>query len=75
MELKQKIGNSVDSGAGFLIEENNNDGEPLNKKLKQSADEIKSSLPEITKCLLCSKEFDDSFLKKHFDYCVCDNCR
>ena len=66
--------NSVDSGAGFLIEENYDDG-PASKKLKPSAEAQASRLPEITECELCQTQFDESFLKKHFDYSVCDACR
>lgn len=72
-ELKKKIGNSVDSGAGFLIEENYDDGHQA-KRLKQSEAQG-SRLSEITECELCHTEFDESFLKKHFDYSVCDSCR
>ena len=73
-ELTKKIGNSVDSGAGFLIEEDYDDG-PASKKLKSSAEAQASRLPEITECELCQTQFDESFLKKHFDYSVCDSCR
>ncbi|XP_014209947.1 DNA repair protein complementing XP-A cells homolog [Copidosoma floridanum] len=61
----------IDSGAGFLIEE---DGELENAMCNLVAEPapIISKLPE---CLECKKEFKDSFLFQKFDYLACDECR
>ncbi|XP_011500076.1 PREDICTED: DNA repair protein complementing XP-A cells homolog [Ceratosolen solmsi marchali] len=60
----------IDSGAGFLIEEND-DLEAAMCSINPPAPII-SKLPE---CQECKKEFKDSFLLQKFDYLACDNCR
>ncbi|XP_058809322.1 DNA repair protein complementing XP-A cells homolog [Phymastichus coffea] len=61
----------IDSGAGFLIEEDD-DLEAAMCSITANPAPIVSTLPV---CIECSKEFKDSYLLQKFDYVACDNCR
>ncbi|XP_043256999.1 DNA repair protein complementing XP-A cells homolog [Colletes gigas] len=71
-KLTQNQGQRViDSGAGFLIEENNDLEEQMLKIVADPAP-IVIDLPHCTEC---KSEFKDSYLLQTFDLIVCDNCR
>lgn len=61
----------IDSGGGFLIEENNDLEEQLLKITTDPAPIIVDS----PHCDECQEEFKDSYLLKTFDLPVCDKCR
>ena len=61
----------IDSGGGFLIEEDNT--VPIKvRKVEEPAPVISG---ELTLCLECDKPFLDSYLLRTYDYSVCDKCR
>lgn len=63
----------VDSGGGFFIEE---EEEEKQKEPITIIDTPGPFLPhEQPDCLMCHKQFSDSFLLRTFDHVVCDNCR
>jgi len=65
----------VDSGGGFFIEE---DEEGVKNQANAKFVENGPApvfLHERPECMECEKKFDDSYLLRHFDYSVCDNCR
>lgn len=64
----------IDSGGGFLIEENNEEVKPT---LPEELTTIPPPIiePERPNCLECNEKFPDSFLFLNFDYPVCDKCR
>ncbi|KAI4472305.1 hypothetical protein M0802_016957 [Mischocyttarus mexicanus] len=61
----------IDSGGGFLIEENDDLEREMLNIVTQPAPII-TSLPH---CNECNKEFKDSYLLQTFDLLVCDSCR
>ncbi|CAG13260.1 unnamed protein product, partial [Tetraodon nigroviridis] len=65
---------TVDSGAGFFIEEEEDGEEELATKriVHQPAPVIE---PDYLVCDDCQKPFMDSYLSNSFDLCVCDSCR
>ncbi|XP_068607374.1 DNA repair protein complementing XP-A cells [Brachionichthys hirsutus] len=69
-----KVSKTIDSGAGFFIEEE--DGgveEQMTRKVAhQPAPVIE---PDYLVCEACQKPFMDSHLSNSFDLCVCDKCR
>ncbi|XP_062379690.1 DNA repair protein complementing XP-A cells [Sardina pilchardus] len=68
-----KVAKTVDSGAGFFIEDDDEeDGQIAKKVTQQPAPVIES---EYLGCEECSKPFMDSYLSNSFDLAVCDNCR
>ena len=65
------VSKGKDSGGGFLFEDDDDDDE-------KQFDDKQQNLVEPTdqiKCDECSKEFISSFLRKHFDANVCNECR
>ncbi|KAJ8669013.1 hypothetical protein QAD02_000272 [Eretmocerus hayati] len=68
-----KVGGSkvIDSGAGFLIEED----EEIEAAMCNIADNPAPIISTLPECLECKKEFKDSFLLQKFDYPACDECR
>nr|XP_020474118.1 DNA repair protein complementing XP-A cells isoform X2 [Monopterus albus] len=68
-----KVCKTIDSGAGFFIEEEG-DGkeEQVKKVVHQLAPVIE---PEYLVCDDCQKPFMDSYLSNSFDLAVCDQCR
>ncbi|XP_006790883.1 DNA repair protein complementing XP-A cells [Neolamprologus brichardi] len=69
-----KVSKTIDSGAGFFIDEEGNiEGEQKIKVLvHQPAPVIEL---EYLMCDECQKPFMDSYLSNSFDLPVCDNCR
>ncbi|XP_063075489.1 DNA repair protein complementing XP-A cells [Engraulis encrasicolus] len=67
-----KVAKTVDSGAGFFIEENE-DEEPVVKKMTHEPAPVIEC--DYAVCEECSKPFMDSYLSNSFDLAVCDNCR
>ena len=76
----------IDSGGGFLIQEdlindNKSDKQPEAESSKVTSTQQKTTdevLPlPITyeSCLECAKQFAESYLLKNFAYAVCDGCR
>lgn len=61
----------IDSGAGFLIEEN----DELEKELVKIVDIPAPIVSDLPVCEECKKEFKDSYLLQKFDYLVCNTCR
>ena len=64
------VSKGKDSGGGFLFEDDDDDEKQFDDKqqnLVESTDRVK--------CDECSKEFISSFLRKHFDANVCNECR
>uniref|UniRef100_A0A8C4DSY2 XPA C-terminal domain-containing protein n=1 Tax=Dicentrarchus labrax TaxID=13489 RepID=A0A8C4DSY2_DICLA len=69
-----KVSKTIDSGAGFFIEEEEGDVEEqrTRKVVHQPAPVIE---PDYLVCDDCQKSFMDSYLSNSFNLCVCDNCR
>lgn len=69
-----KVSKTIDSGAGFFIEEEDDlEGEQkIKKAVHQPAPVIE---PEYLLCDECQKPFMDSYLSNNFDLPVCDKCR
>uniref|UniRef100_A0ABD2W8C0 XPA C-terminal domain-containing protein n=1 Tax=Trichogramma kaykai TaxID=54128 RepID=A0ABD2W8C0_9HYME len=61
----------IDSGAGFLIEED----EELEAAMLNAVPEPAPIISKLPVCQECEKEFKDSFLLQKFDYRTCDDCR
>ncbi|XP_033219311.1 DNA repair protein complementing XP-A cells homolog [Belonocnema kinseyi] len=61
----------IDSGAGFLIDEN----EDLEEEMLKIVDVPAPIVSGLPTCDECKAEFKDSFLLQKFDYSVCDACR
>eukprot|EP00057_Strongylocentrotus_purpuratus_P008093 XP_011662567.1 PREDICTED: DNA repair protein complementing XP-A cells homolog isoform X1 [Strongylocentrotus purpuratus] len=71
-EMLLKTGRVVDTGAGFLLEEG--DGDPLDMVLMpKEPGPILGGDP--LRCQECGRGFQDSYLSKHFELSVCDECR
>ncbi|XP_015111925.1 DNA repair protein complementing XP-A cells [Diachasma alloeum] len=70
-QLKVQGKKVVDSGGGFLIEED----DELEQEMLQLAEEPSPILIDLPTCEECKKQFQDSYLMKTFDYSVCDSCR
>ncbi|KAK0090399.1 hypothetical protein PV325_000681 [Microctonus aethiopoides] len=69
--LKVQGNKIIDSGGGFLIEDDDElEREMLN--FKETPAPIIENLPS---CEICQKEFKDSILLTKFDHPVCDLCR
>ncbi|XP_061736435.1 DNA repair protein complementing XP-A cells isoform X2 [Nerophis ophidion] len=69
-----KVCKTIDSGAGFFIEEEDGGEEEqnTNKVVHQPAPVIE---PDYLVCDDCQKPFMDSYLSNSFDLSVCDKCR
>ncbi|XP_066273290.1 DNA repair protein complementing XP-A cells homolog [Branchiostoma lanceolatum] len=67
-------GRVIDSGAGFLIEEDE-EGEDPTAKIKVVHRPGPILEPDRVACELCNKEISDSFLFNSFDVPVCDGCK
>ncbi|XP_043282808.1 DNA repair protein complementing XP-A cells homolog [Venturia canescens] len=61
----------VDSGGGFLIE----DDLDLEEELLKIVEEPAPIILGLPICEECQKEFKDSWLLQKFDYSVCDSCK
>lgn len=61
----------IDSGGGFLIEEN----DELDKEMLKIVTEPAPFVSELPHCDECKQEFKDSYLLQTFDLNVCDTCR
>ena len=64
---KKRLPTGKDSGGGFLVEKRGNEENTTVAEQTFNA--------EPTNCIECHVEFIESYLRKHFDYSVCDNCR
>lgn len=62
----------IDSGGGFLIEEEGQSDEKK-RKIVDMPEPLKD--PDRPNCLECDEKFGASFLLQHFDHAVCDKCR
>nr|CAD7458328.1 unnamed protein product [Timema tahoe] len=63
----------IDTGGGFLLEEDDLEEELLNIPLTQIPAPIVK--PDLPMCLECQELFQDSYLFQTFEYSVCDKCR
>lgn len=63
----------IDSGGGFLIEEN--PAVPVVKPVFTKKAPPIIDVTERPACIECDKEFSSSYLLETFDYKACDNCR
>nr|XP_054754316.1 DNA repair protein complementing XP-A cells-like [Lytechinus pictus] len=71
-EVLLKTGRVVDTGAGFLLEEGDED--PLDiVPVPQEPGPVLGGDP--LRCDECGRGFQDSYLFKHFEHTVCDECR
>lgn len=62
----------IDSGGGFLIEED----DQLEEQMLQLTAELPPIIdPDLPQCEECKKKFNDSYLLQKFDLSVCDTCR
>ena len=61
----------IDSGGGFLIEEDNS----VPVKVKRVEEPAPVISGELSLCLECDKPFLDSYLLATYDFSVCDKCR
>lgn len=79
----EKMTRVVDSGGGFLIEEeiggDEGEEEPKETVTKQPGAILQDPFPDTDSsklpCEECEKPFSDSYLFNHFDCNVCDACR
>nr|CAD7266460.1 unnamed protein product [Timema shepardi] len=62
----------IDTGGGFLLEEDDLEEELLNIPLTQIPAPIVK--PDLPTCLECQELFQDSYLFQTFEYSVCDKC-
>ncbi|XP_035037442.1 DNA repair protein complementing XP-A cells isoform X2 [Hippoglossus stenolepis] len=69
-----KVSKTIDSGAGFFIEEEE-DGEEEHKARKVVHQPAPVIEPDYLICDDCQKPFMDSYLSNSFDLSVCDKCR
>lgn len=68
----------VDSGGGFLIEQEIISEPTTKSKTGEQPDVVEEILPipvNYETCLECSEQFIDSYLFKNFDLAICDKCR
>ena len=70
-QLKVQGQRVIDSGGGFLIEEDND----LEEQLLRITTEPAPIIIDSPHCDECQQEFKDSYLLKTFDLAVCDKCR
>lgn len=61
----------IDSGGGFLIEENDD----LEEQMLKITSEPAPILIDLPRCEECKNEFNDSYLLQTFELSVCDDCR
>ncbi|XP_076178535.1 DNA repair protein complementing XP-A cells homolog Xpac [Ptiloglossa arizonensis] len=61
----------IDSGGGFLIEENDD----LEEQMLKITSEPAPIIVDLPRCDECKTEFKDSNLLQIFELTVCDNCR
>ncbi|KAK3083830.1 hypothetical protein FSP39_003761 [Pinctada imbricata] len=80
IETRVKLTKTVDTGAGFFLEEE--DDKETKGQLKVvhplgPLEPVTSSgdVVDDTICDNCGKEFMDSYLFSHFDALICDNCK
>lgn len=70
----------IDSGGGFLIEEQvikdpvEGEGGSSSQPLTEIPDDALPLPVEYEFCLDCQKPFIESYLMKYFDYSICDDC-
>ncbi|XP_064193609.1 DNA repair protein complementing XP-A cells [Anguilla rostrata] len=67
-----KVAKTIDSGAGFFIEEEEEEAQAVKKVVHKPAPVME---PDYLICDDCNKPFMDSYLSNSFDLSVCDNCR
>uniref|UniRef100_A0A8C5DKX2 XPA C-terminal domain-containing protein n=1 Tax=Gouania willdenowi TaxID=441366 RepID=A0A8C5DKX2_GOUWI len=67
-----KVSKTIDSGAGFFIEEEAEEEQRTVKVVHQPAPVLE---PDYLLCEDCQKAFMDSYLSNSFDLRVCDSCR
>ncbi|KAL7841106.1 hypothetical protein SRHO_G00247970 [Serrasalmus rhombeus] len=68
-----KVMKTIDSGAGFFIEEEEEDSERRTLKVVHKPAPVME--PDYLMCEECSRPFMDSYLSNSFDLSVCDQCR
>ncbi|XP_077061283.1 DNA repair protein complementing XP-A cells [Siphateles boraxobius] len=68
-----KVAKTIDSGAGFFIEEETAEDEQQEKRVVQQPAPVME--PDYLMCEECQKPFMDSYLSNSFDLSVCDKCR
>ncbi|KAL7856291.1 hypothetical protein AOLI_G00198950 [Acnodon oligacanthus] len=68
-----KVVKTIDSGAGFFIEEEEEDSEQRTLKVVHKPAPVME--PDYLICEECSRPFMDSYLSNSFDLSVCDQCR
>ncbi|XP_020294357.1 DNA repair protein complementing XP-A cells homolog [Pseudomyrmex gracilis] len=61
----------IDSGGGFLIEED----DELEREMLRIATEPEPTIGKFNECEECQQKFSDSYLLQTFDLSVCDKCR
>lgn len=61
----------IDSGGGFLIEENDD----LEEQMLKIRTEPEPVIGKFNECNECQQKFGDSYLLRTFDLTVCDGCR
>lgn len=64
----------IDSGGGFLLEEDDDLDEAILREITEDPAPILIESDKPT-CLECSEKFSTSYLFETFDYPACDNCR
>ncbi|TRY85735.1 hypothetical protein DNTS_031918 [Danionella cerebrum] len=67
-----KVAKTIDSGAGFFIEEDTAEEQQQKRIVQQPAPVME---PDYLLCEDCQKPFMDSYLSNSFDLSVCDKCR
>lgn len=68
-----KVAKTIDTGAGFFIEEETAEDEHQEKRVVHQPAPVME--PDYLLCDDCQKPFMDSYLSNSFDLSVCDKCR
>ncbi|MCI4395116.1 hypothetical protein PGIGA_G00176680 [Pangasianodon gigas] len=68
-----KIAKTIDSGAGFFIEDEEEEDEQRVTRVVHKPAPVME--PDYLMCEECAKPFMDSYLSNSFDLSVCDRCR
>ncbi|XP_022105867.1 DNA repair protein complementing XP-A cells-like [Acanthaster planci] len=72
-EKAASSGRVIDTGAGFLLEEEPEEDESSQVKIVHEPGPLLGGAPSV--CVECNKGFQDSYIYSHFEYEVCDECR
>ncbi|XP_038072162.1 DNA repair protein complementing XP-A cells-like [Patiria miniata] len=72
-EKVTSLGRVIDTGAGFLLEDEPEEEQSGQAKIVHEPGPLLGGAP-LT-CVECTKGFQDSYIYAHFEYEVCDECK